>query len=67
VLEVIGENPDAGELFVVADYERRNRVIAPVIHCVLSRLVGWRYDGTPDAQRRLLAELPVIAFGPIDS
>lgn len=29
---------------------------------VLSKLVGWRYDGSEDARRRLVEELPVIAF-----
>jgi deazaflavin-dependent oxidoreductase (nitroreductase family) len=49
---------------VLAEYERRHRWIAPVVRAVLSRLVGWRYDGTPDARRRLVRELPLIAFGP---
>ena len=31
---------------------------------VRSRLVGWRYDGTPDARTRLVRELPLIAFSP---
>ena len=33
-----------------ADYERRNRLIAPIIRAVLSRLLGWHYDGTPAAR-----------------
>jgi hypothetical protein len=35
-----------------------------VVRAVLSRLVGWRYDGTPNARRRLGRELPLIAFRP---
>jgi len=48
----------------LADYERRNRYLAPLIHRVLSWLVGWRYDGTPPARQRLLAELPMIGLRP---
>ena len=35
-----------------------------MVHAVLSRLVGWRYDGTPDTRARLVRELPLIAFSP---
>lgn len=51
---------------VLAEYERRNRWVAPVIHRVLSALVGWRYDGSEGARRRLVHELPVVAFRPAD-
>ena len=49
---------------VFADYERRNRYLAPLIRRVLSWLVGWRYDGTEPARRRLVAELPLIGLRP---
>jgi deazaflavin-dependent oxidoreductase (nitroreductase family) len=49
---------------VLAGYEQRNRLIAPVLWLVFSRLVGWRYDSTPTAQQRLVSELPVVAFRP---
>lgn len=49
---------------VLADYERRNRLVAPIIHRALSWLVGWRYDGTEPARRQLAAELPVIGLRP---
>jgi deazaflavin-dependent oxidoreductase (nitroreductase family) len=49
---------------VLAEYERRHRWLASVVRAVLSRLVGWRYDGTPNARRRLRRELPLIAFRP---
>ncbi len=49
---------------VLADYERRNRLATPVVRRVLSWLVGWRYDGTDQARRRLVRELPVVAFRP---
>ena len=49
---------------VIAGYERRNRIIAPVVRAALSRLVGWRYDGSEQARRRLAAQRPLIAFRP---
>jgi deazaflavin-dependent oxidoreductase (nitroreductase family) len=48
----------------LADYERRNRWLAPVVRLVLSRLVGWRYDGSEAARLRLVTELPVVGFRP---
>jgi len=47
---------------VLADYERRNRVAGPLIRFVLSRLQGWRYDGSTQVRRRAAEALPVIAF-----
>ena len=52
---------------VLADYERRNRLAAPVVRWVLSRLVGWRYDGTADSRRRLVQERPLVRFSPVDA
>jgi len=49
---------------IFADYERRNRLIAPIIRAVLSRLLGWRYDGTPAARRRAVEELSLVGFRP---
>ena len=49
---------------VLADYERRNRLIAPVVRRVLSSLVGWRYDGTQDNRLQLVSELPMVALRP---
>ena len=49
---------------VLGDYERRNRLVAPIVRAVLSRLVGWRYDGTPAARERLVGERPILAFAP---
>jgi deazaflavin-dependent oxidoreductase (nitroreductase family) len=48
----------------LAGYERRNWFIAPIIRAVLSRLLGWRYDGSEEHRRRLVAQLPCIAFLP---
>lgn len=47
---------------VLADYERRNRWVAPVVHGFLTWLVGWPYDGSEDARLRLVRCLPVVAF-----
>jgi hypothetical protein len=47
---------------VITSYERHNWFIAPIIRGVLSRLLGWRYDASRSARRRLVAQLPLIAF-----
>jgi deazaflavin-dependent oxidoreductase (nitroreductase family) len=47
---------------VITGYEQRNWFIAPIIRSVLSRLLGWRYDGSMGDRRRLVAQLPLIAF-----
>lgn len=48
----------------LAGYERAQPVLAPIVRLVLSRLVGWRYDGSPSARARLVAERPLVAFRP---
>jgi deazaflavin-dependent oxidoreductase (nitroreductase family) len=52
---------------VLAEYERRNRYVAPVIRRVLSWLVGWRYDGTQASRQRLVSELPMVGLRPSSS
>jgi deazaflavin-dependent oxidoreductase (nitroreductase family) len=47
-----------------ADYEHRNRLAAPLVRWVVSRLVGWPYDGTPQARRRVVEQLRLIGFRP---
>ena len=49
---------------VIESYERKNRWIAPLVRYVLSRLLGWRYHGTEAERRRLVEQLPLIAFRP---
>ena len=49
---------------VLAAYERRNRWLAPIVRRALSWLVGWRYDGSADARRRLVSQLPVVGLRP---
>lgn len=50
---------------VVAGYERRNRLISPIVRAVLSNLLGRRYDSSEAARRRLAQQLPLIAFRPV--
>ncbi len=49
---------------VIAGYERRNRLAAPLLRSVLGRLLGWPYDGSASARRRLVEQLPLVAFRP---
>ncbi|HTJ68098.1 MAG TPA: nitroreductase family deazaflavin-dependent oxidoreductase [Actinospica sp.] len=49
---------------VLVDYEWRNRMLAPIVRATLSRLLGWRYDGSEQGRARLTGELPFIAFRP---
>ncbi len=49
---------------VIEDYERRNRIAGPVVRAVLSRLAGFRYDGSPEARDRLSQRCPLLAFSP---
>jgi deazaflavin-dependent oxidoreductase (nitroreductase family) len=51
---------------VLAAYERRNRFVAPIVRRVLTWLVGWPYDGSAAARRRLVEELPLVALCPAD-
>jgi deazaflavin-dependent oxidoreductase (nitroreductase family) len=56
---------DAAEaIAVMRGYERRNRLMQPIIRGVLRRFLGWRYRGTEGDRRRLVAELPLVAFRP---
>ncbi|MDQ2781510.1 nitroreductase family deazaflavin-dependent oxidoreductase [Lapillicoccus sp.] len=52
---------------LLAGYERRARVAAPVLRRVLTSLVGWKYDGSAAARDRLVCELPMLAFRPSSS
>lgn len=53
---------EAARLF--ADYERRNRFVAPVVRRVLSSLLGWRYDGSPSAREQAMRQLVMVGFRP---
>jgi deazaflavin-dependent oxidoreductase (nitroreductase family) len=56
------DEPEA--VAALAEFERRNRWASWVIRRGLGWLAGWRYDGGPDARRRLAQQLPVVAFRP---
>jgi hypothetical protein len=64
MLEVIGERPVEQELFVMVGLGRRAQLLAPIVRPALSRLTGWRYDGTPTARERLVSERPILASDP---
>ena len=49
---------------VYAAYERRNVLLAPGVRWTLTALLGWRYDGSPAARRRMLEEMPMVALRP---
>lgn len=49
---------------VLRDYEQRNRLAAPVVRVVLGRLLGSPYDGTESERRRVVLQLPFVAFSP---
>lgn len=56
---------DREEAFaVIADYERHNRAVGPVVRRALSWLLGWRYDGSDAARWRLVEQLPMLALHP---
>ena len=56
------ETEEAIEVF--AAYERRNWIIGGIIRSVLSRLLGWHYDGSDGARRQAVTQLPLIALRP---
>jgi deazaflavin-dependent oxidoreductase (nitroreductase family) len=49
---------------VVARYERRNRLIAPIVRLGLTWLLGTRYNGSDGDRRKLVTQLPLIEFRP---
>jgi deazaflavin-dependent oxidoreductase (nitroreductase family) len=50
---------------VIKGYEHRNRLIGPIVRLGLGCFLGWRYYGTDADRRRLVAQLPLIAFHPV--
>lgn len=54
--------PEAVDVF--ADYERRNRLIRPIVRRVLSWLLGWHFDGSDAARRRIAEQLPAVGLRP---
>jgi deazaflavin-dependent oxidoreductase (nitroreductase family) len=52
---------------VIEGYEHRNRFIAPIVRRGFGWLVGWQYRGGADDRRRLVRQIPLIAFRPLVS
>lgn len=50
---------------VIAEYERRNRLIRPIVYRLLGALTGRPYDGSAGARADLVGRLPVVAFRPV--
>lgn len=57
---------EAEAVSVIAGYEHRNRWVAPILRRVLSKLLGWRYDGSAAARARMAGQLPIVGFRPAD-
>ena len=51
---------------VLADYERRNRLAAPLVRRLLPRLTGLPYDGSDAARRNVAQRLPLLGFRPAE-
>jgi deazaflavin-dependent oxidoreductase (nitroreductase family) len=49
---------------VIQGYEHRNRFIALVVRRGFTRLLGWKYLGGENDRRRLVRQLPPLAFRP---
>jgi deazaflavin-dependent oxidoreductase (nitroreductase family) len=49
---------------VLEDYERHSGLPKSIVRAVLSRLLGWRYDGSPAARRRAVEQMPLIGLRP---
>ncbi|MEO8461660.1 MAG: nitroreductase family deazaflavin-dependent oxidoreductase [Chloroflexota bacterium] len=58
------EVDEAAALF--EEYERHNGMPKSLVQKVLSRLLGWRYDGSEAARRRAVTQLPLLGFRPSD-
>ena len=55
---------EAEAMAVMAEYEHHHRLAMPIVRAVLTRLLGWSYDASPQARSWLAAQLPFIAFRP---
>jgi hypothetical protein len=49
---------------VIRSYERRNRFIAPIVRAGFSWILGWKYHASESDRRRLVSQIPLIAFRP---
>lgn len=53
---------EAEAVRALSGYLRRNRLMGPVLRWGLGRFAGWRFDGSEAAVRRLVRQLPLVAF-----
>lgn len=49
---------------VIERYEYRNRYIAPMVRAGFTWLLGWSYRATESDRRRLVSQIPLLAFRP---
>jgi deazaflavin-dependent oxidoreductase (nitroreductase family) len=49
---------------VIERYEQRNRFIAPIVRAGFTWLLGWRYRASEGDRRRLVSQIPLLAFRP---
>jgi deazaflavin-dependent oxidoreductase (nitroreductase family) len=56
---ILGEEEAAR---VMESYEKRNRLIQPVVSWTLTRLLGRCYTGSDEDHKRLVQQLPLVAF-----
>lgn len=47
---------------VLAEYERRYRLLRPLVQAILARLSGMPYDGSEPSRRQAAEALPMLAF-----
>ena len=50
---------------VLAGYEQANILVRPLVHAILGHLGQGRFDGSYAARRRLVYQLPMVAFRPL--
>lgn len=56
---------DEEAIRVVAIYEEHNRFMLPIVRGVLTQLLGWDYTGSDADRRKIVQQLPLIAFRPL--
>jgi hypothetical protein len=49
---------------VIRGYEHRNRFISPIVRAGFGWLVGWKYRASENDRRRLVSQIPLLAFRP---
>jgi deazaflavin-dependent oxidoreductase (nitroreductase family) len=49
---------------ILGHYEKHSGLPRSLVRRVLSRLLGWRYDGTAEGRRLVVEQLPLIGFRP---